>query len=71
MKDFLWYNFLATIPKSLILIAVGYYFGGTVSNFRKAVDFTVLGLFVFTIILIGLYFVVNSLSNKYIKKLEK
>lgn len=71
MKDFLLWNFLATIPKSLILIAVGYYFGGTVTNFGKAVDFTVLGLFVFTVILIGIIFGVNKFSNKYIKKLEK
>jgi len=71
MKDFLLYNFLATMPKSLILVAVGYYFGGTVSNFRRTIDFTVLGLFVFTLILIGLYFAVTYVSNKYLKKLEK
>lgn len=71
MKNFLWYNFLATIPKSLILLAVGYYFGGTVSNFGKAVDITVWGLFIFTLILVGIYYAVNKFSNKYIKKLEK
>lgn len=71
VKEFLEFNFLATLPKSLILLAVGYFFGSTVNNFRRAVDFTVLGLFVFTIILIGLYYVVTYLSNKYIKKLEK
>lgn len=71
MKDFLEFNFLATLPKSLILLAVGYYFGSTVSSFRRALDYTVLGLFVFTIILIGLYFGVTYLSNKFLKKLEK
>lgn len=71
LKEFVWFNFLATIPKSLILLAVGYYFGSTVSNFRKYLDFTVLGLFVFTLILIGIYFGVTYFSNKYIKKLEK
>lgn len=71
MKEFLEFNFFATLPKSLILIGVGYYFGSTVSNFRRALDFTVLGLLVFTIILIGLYFAVTYVSNKYIKKLEK
>jgi membrane-associated protein len=70
-KEFLEFNFLATLPKSLILIGVGYYFGSTVSNFRRALDFTVLGLFVFTIVLIGLYFAVTYISNKYLKKLEK
>ena len=71
LKEFVWFNFLATIPKSLILLAVGYYFGSTVSNFRKYLDFTVLGLFVFTLVLIGIYFGVTYFSNKYIKKLEK
>ncbi|MCX6703905.1 MAG: VTT domain-containing protein [Candidatus Woesebacteria bacterium] len=71
IREYMWFNFLATLPKSLILLAVGYYFGSTVSNFKKYVDFTVLGLFALTIILIGLYFGVAYLSNKYIKKLEK
>lgn len=71
IRDFLTFNFLATLPKSLILIAVGYYFGSTVSNFKKYVDFTVLGLFVLTLVLIGLYFGVTYISNKYLKKLEK
>lgn len=71
MKDFLEFNFFATLPKSLILLGVGYYFGSAVTNFRKAVDFTVLGLFLFTVILVVLYFSITHLSNKYIKKLEK
>ncbi len=71
VKEFLWFNFLATIPKSLILLAVGYYFGSTITNFKKYVDFTVLGLFVFTLLLIGLYSLVTHISNKFIKKLEK
>jgi hypothetical protein len=50
---------------------VGYYFGSTVSNFKKYIDFTVLGLFVLTIVMVGLYFGVTYVSNKYIKKLEK
>jgi len=71
LKEFVWFNFLATLPKSLILLAVGYYFGSTVSNFKKYLDFTVLGLFALTVILIGLYFAVTYISNKFIKKLEK
>ena len=69
--DFLWFNFLATLPKSLILILVGYYFGSAVSNFKRYVDITVLGLFVFTLALIGVYFAVTYFSNRYLNKLEK
>lgn len=70
VKEFLEFNFLATLPKSLILLAVGYYFGSTVSSFSRALDYTVLGLFVFTLVLIGLYFAVTYFSNKFLKKLE-
>ena len=71
IEEFLKFNFLATLPKSLILIGVGYYFGSAVSNFNKAVDYTVLGLSVFTLILIGLYFGISYISGKFINKLEK
>lgn len=71
VKAFLEFNLLATLPKSLILLAVGYFFGSTVSNFRKALDYTVVGLFVFTIVMIGVYFGVTYFSNKFIRKLKK
>lgn len=71
VKEFLEYNFLATLPKSLILLAVGYFFGSTVSNFRRALDYTVLGLFIFTLVMIGVYFGITYFSNKFIHKLEK
>lgn len=71
VRDFLEFNFFATLPKSLILLAVGYYFGNTVNNFRNALDYSVLGLFVLTLVLVGLYFGITYISNKYINKLEK
>jgi membrane protein DedA with SNARE-associated domain len=70
LKEFITSNFYATLIKSLVLLAVGYYFGNTVTNFNKAVDLTVLGLFVFTLILIGIYFAVTYVANKFVKKLE-
>ncbi len=69
-NEFLGFNLLATLPKSLILLGVGYYFGSTVSNFGKYLNFTVVGLFIFTLVLIILYFVINYFSNKFLKKLE-
>ncbi len=71
IREFLEFNFLATLPKSLILIAVGYYFGNTVDSFNKALDYTVVGLFILTIVLIGLYFGVTRLSHRFIDKFEK
>jgi membrane protein DedA with SNARE-associated domain len=69
--DYVWFNFLATLPKSLILLAVGYYFGSSITSFRRSLDFTVLGLFIFTLILIGLYYAITYLAGRFITKLEK
>lgn len=70
-NEFFAFNLLATLPKSLILLGVGYFFGSTVSNFGKYLNITVLALFVFTILLVGLYFLITYLANKFIRKLEK
>lgn len=35
LLDFIWYNFLATLPKSLILLLVGFYFGAAYATFDK------------------------------------
>jgi membrane-associated protein len=70
-KKFFKYNFLATLPKSVILLAVGYFFGSTITNFRKAVNFTVLGLFIFTLVMIAVYFGINYFSNKFVQKMGK
>lgn len=68
IKEFLWYNFLATIPKSLILIGVGYYLGSTVANFGKYLNYTFLGLFVFTLLLIAAYYAITKIAGKVIGK---
>lgn len=36
---FLYYNFLATIPKTLILMLVGYYFGFSLTKINNILDF--------------------------------
>lgn len=69
--EYLFFNFLATLPKSLILLLVGYFFGSTVSNFGRYVDYTVLGLFTFTALLIGIYLGITRIANKMVAKLEK
>lgn len=69
--DFLWFNFLATLPKSAILLAVGYFFGTSVSNFGRYVGITSIGLFLFTLILIALYFSITFISGKLFKILSK
>lgn len=68
---YLLFCFLAEVPKSLILLSVGYFFGSTVSNYNKYIDFTLIGLVVLTLVLIGIYAGVTYVSNKLISKIEK
>lgn len=70
VNEFLKFNFLATLPKSLILLAVGIYFGSSITNFKKSLDYTVLGFVVITALLVGIYTAIVRISDKYIKKLE-
>ncbi len=70
IAEFIWFNFLATLPKSFILWGVGYYFGNTVGTLSKSLfDYTVFGLFFFTIILVVIYYVITYISGKFFKNL--
>lgn len=56
VKDFIWYNFIATLPKALVLVLLGFYFGQaytSINSFFKLFGVISLGL---TIILIVYFF---------------
>lgn len=38
-RRYLWFNFLATLPKSLLLLLVGFYFGQAVAKINSYLDF--------------------------------
>ncbi|MFO7928743.1 MAG: VTT domain-containing protein [Candidatus Humimicrobiaceae bacterium] len=66
-RKFIWYNFLATLPKSLILLALGYYFGEARQTISRYLGYsTIIGIIIF-ILAITIYL----LSQKYIKKFFK
>lgn len=65
VKKYLFFCFLAEAPKSLILLGVGYFFGSTITNYGKYVNFTLVGLIILTAILIGIYAGVSYVSNKF------
>ena len=37
-QKFLWFNFVATIPKSLLLILIGFYFGQAISKINSSLE---------------------------------
>lgn len=66
-KKFIFFNFWATLPKSLILLLIGYYFGNTFLHLKHYLDFAWLGTLAITVIL----FVVYLILRKTAKKLEE
>lgn len=66
LVEFIWYNFLATLPKSLILLVIGFYFGITIIGSKKYFELTILGLFVLSIVLILIYTLTSKFFNKII-----
>jgi membrane protein DedA with SNARE-associated domain len=62
---FIWYNVIPTIPKSLVFLLIGYYFGKTYAKVNTYLDYTALITIAITIILIATYFIVRNIGKKY------
>jgi membrane protein DedA with SNARE-associated domain len=66
-SKFFWYNLAATIPKSLILLLIGFYFGSAYAKIGKYFDYlAILGLVLAAVLILA-----YSAIVKYSKKLEK
>jgi len=66
VSKFLWFNFLGTLPKSLILLLVGFYFGQAYVKLDKF--FTYAGWVAAILVAIGVivYIVISKTSKKHI-----
>ncbi len=62
---FIWYNFIPTLPKSLVLLLIGYYLGESYAKISTYLDYTALGTIIITVIFIAIYFVMRHMSKKY------
>lgn len=63
LEKFVWFNFWATLPKSLALLVVGYYFGRAYQQIDRYIGYANLIIFSFVIIAIIIYL--------FIKKIKK
>ncbi len=61
--SFLWFNFVATIPKSLVLILIGYYFGHAYVQLSKYLHYSVLVAGILIGLLLSLYFILFRLTR--------
>lgn len=66
--QFVGINFLATLPKSLVLLLIGFYFGRGYARISEYLDYTALGMIALAALLIMLYLmkkkIHKNLSNK-------
>jgi membrane protein DedA with SNARE-associated domain len=59
IKDFLWFNFLASLPKSLAFLMVGYFFGSTLTSINKYLGWTAAGLALAATLGIAVYIILR------------
>jgi membrane protein DedA with SNARE-associated domain len=67
-SKFLWFNVLGTLPKSLILLLVGFYFGQAYSKFDKFLTFAGWAAAALIILCVAVYFAISKLGKKYLEE---
>jgi membrane protein DedA with SNARE-associated domain len=66
-RKFLWFNFLATIPKTLILLLTGYYFGRAYVELGRGIDYVSIGALVSAIFFIVIYLLIRRKTKKAVE----
>jgi membrane protein DedA with SNARE-associated domain len=56
------------LPKALLLLAIGYYFGTSVASLTKAVDYSVIIFIIITVVLLIIYFYMKKNTEDKIEK---
>jgi len=64
LGQFMWFNFLATVPKSLIFLTIGYYFGQAYVRLNKYLDYLSITLIVLAVLTIIIYYCYNRFKKK-------
>jgi len=65
---YLWFNLLGTLPKSLLFLLIGYYFGAAYKRISTYIDYTTKTTFVAAVLLIIIYFLVVKIVKKESKE---
>jgi len=63
--DFLWFNFLATLPKSLIFLLIGFYFGRAFVEINRVINYAGLVGAALLIVFILLYAIMIRAIKRY------
>jgi membrane protein DedA with SNARE-associated domain len=65
LGKFIWYNFLPTVPKSFILLLIGYYFGQAYLTWDKYLKYTALSTIGLLILVVAVYFLIKKIRSRY------
>jgi membrane-associated protein len=65
LRKLVLYDFIPTLPKSLILLLIGYYSGESYIKISSYLDYAAIGTVVAAVIFIVIYFMMRRLSKKY------
>lgn len=63
-KHYVWYSLMPTLPKSLILLLIGFYFGKAYVRIDGYLSYISLGTLI-VLVLVGTYFGIKKLSTRY------
>ncbi len=63
-NKFVWINFWATLPKSLLLLIIGYYFGEAYKQINQYLNYTTAWILAIIILLIALYYLMVKIGRK-------
>ena len=55
-KKFIWFNFLGTLPKALVFLIIGYYFGQAYQQIDKYFGYATLSIFLAIVLAAAIYF---------------
>ena len=71
LLDFLWFNLIATLPKSLVLLLIGFYFGAAYATFDKF--FNVAGIAAIAVLVLAaiIAVIVLQFRKKYLRVMKK
>lgn len=71
LKEFSWFNFLATLPKTLVFLLLGYYFGEAREAIARYLGYsTIIGIVIF-ILAIAIYIIIQKYLKKFFVKFEE
>lgn len=70
IKKFIWFNFLGALPKSLLWVIIGYFFGHVsvlVIKYFKYGTYISIGILIFSLVV---YLLIIRISQKYFKRFK-